>query len=117
MAGPLGRIVAQIIVMSTGVISRAFVQAYRQAVHNASHGNVASTAAKTTLRKKNEMPLQQAREILNFPSSSTPTAEEVQKQFERYFKANDPSSGGSYYLQSKIHTAKETLSAVINKAQ
>lgn len=99
------------------MISRAFVQAHRQAVHNASHGIVASTAVKSTLRKKNEMPLQQAREILNFPSSSTPTAEEVQKQFERYFKANDPSSGGSYYLQSKIHTAKETLSAVINKAQ
>nr|CCA26587.1 conserved hypothetical protein [Albugo laibachii Nc14] len=117
MAGPLGRIVAQIIVMGTGVLTRAFVQAYRQAVHNASNGNIASAAAKAPLRKKNEMPIQQAREILNFPPNSTPSPEEVQKQFERYLKANDPSTGGSYYLQSKIHTAKETLSAAIHKSQ
>ncbi|KAJ0391472.1 hypothetical protein P43SY_004008 [Pythium insidiosum] len=109
MSGPLGRVIAQVIVMGAGIVSRAFVQAYQQAVHNAKTGNTAAMTAKTAIKRKNVMPRTQALEILNFPTSATPSAEEVQKQFQRYFEANDPAKGGSFYLQSKIFRAKEAL--------
>lgn len=114
MSGPLGRIVAQVIVMTTGIVSRAFVQAYQQAVHNAKTGNTTVMAAKTVTRK-NGMPKSQALEVLNLAPNSTPSAEEIQKQFTRYFEANDPAKGGSFYLQSKIFRAKEALEVVEEK--
>lgn len=114
MSGPLGRIVAQVIVMTTGIVSRAFVQAYQQAVHNAKTGNTAAMTAKTVTRK-NAMPKAQALEILNLAPNSTPSADEIQKQFTRYFEANDPAKGGSFYLQSKIFRAKEALELVEEK--
>ncbi|KAG7399366.1 mitochondrial import inner membrane translocase subunit TIM16 [Phytophthora boehmeriae] len=109
MSGPLGRIVAQVVVMGAGIVSKAFVQAYQQAVHNARSGNAGAMAAKTVVRK-NKMSKQQALEVLNFPTSGpAPSSEEIQKQFTRYFEANDPAKGGSFYLQSKIFRAKEAL--------
>ena len=41
--------------------------------------------------------------LLCFPPSKT------LQQYEKYFAANDVSKGGSFYLQSKIHRAKEQL--------
>lgn len=108
MSGPLGRIIAQVVVMGAGIVSRAFVQAYQQAVHNAKTGNTAAMTAKTATRK-NVMSKEQALEILNFPTSAKPKPDEVSKQFTRYFEANDPAKGGSFYLQSKIFRAKEAL--------
>lgn len=109
MSGPLGRIIAQVVVMGAGIVSKAFVQAYQQAVHNARTGNTGAMAAKTAVRK-NQMSKQQAREILNLPTSGpAPSSEAIQKQFTRYFEANDPAKGGSFYLQSKIFRAKEAL--------
>uniref|UniRef100_A0AAV1VN23 Mitochondrial import inner membrane translocase subunit tim16 n=1 Tax=Peronospora matthiolae TaxID=2874970 RepID=A0AAV1VN23_9STRA len=111
MSGPLGRIVAQVVVMGAGIVSRAFVQAYQQAVHNARSGNAGTVAAKTVTGKK-KMSKQQALEILNFPTSGVvPSTEDIQRQFTRYFEANDPAKGGSFYLQSKIYRAKEALEA------
>jgi mitochondrial import inner membrane translocase subunit TIM16 len=111
MSGPLGRIIAQVVVMSFGVVSRAFVQAYQQAVHNAKTGNTAAMTAQATARRNNKTIMQraQALEILNLSTTSTPTPEEIEKQFQRYFEANDPAKGGSFYLQSKIYRAKEAL--------
>ena len=32
----------------------------------------------------------------------------------RYFSANDPSDGGSFYLQSKVHNARDTILSDLN---
>ncbi|GAB9472315.1 hypothetical protein Gpo141_00009496 [Globisporangium polare] len=111
MSGPIARVIAQVVVMSAGIVSRAFVSAYQQAVHNAKNGNAgpAAMAAKSAVKGKNFMSREQALEILNFPTSAKPTPEEFSKQFTRYFEANDPAKGGSFYLQSKIYRAKEAL--------
>lgn len=109
MSGPLARVIAQVVVMTAGVVSRAFVTAYQQAVHNAKTGNTAAMTAKTAVKGKNVMPREQALEILNFSTSAKPNPEEITKQFTRYFEANDPAKGGSFYLQSKIFRAKEAL--------
>lgn len=36
------------------------------------------------------------------------------QRFEKYFQANDPASGGSFYLQSKVFRAKECLEEVLD---
>lgn len=110
MSGPIARVIAQVVIMSAGIVSRAFVSAYQQAVHNAKNGSAGpAMAAKSAVKGKNVMPREQALEILNFSTSAKPTPEEFSKQFTRYFEANDPAKGGSFYLQSKIYRAKEAL--------
>ena len=55
------------------------------------------------------MPLDQARSVLNLGEKGTYTATDVSSQFDKYFKSNDADGGGSFYLQSKIHNAREAL--------
>jgi len=33
----------------------------------------------------------------------------VTKQYDRFYKANDAAKGGSFYLQSKVFRAKESM--------
>lgn len=54
------------------------------------------------------MTKEEALKILNIKESDA-TAEKVMEQFEKYFEANDPKKGGSFYLQNKIYYAKELL--------
>lgn len=37
------------------------------------------------------------------------------QQYDKYFSQNDPSKGGSFYLQSKIYRAKECLEKEIEQ--
>lgn len=48
----------------------------------------------------------QARKVMSLKE-----AEEILKgaDFDKMFAANDPKNGGSFYLQSKIHNANETV--------
>ncbi len=41
------------------------------------------------------------------------TREEVVSAYDKFFEANDPAKGGSFYLQSKIFRARETLEEVL----
>ena len=90
-------------------------------------GNVKQAAA--AMARRGKMQESQAREILNIPPE-TPicleTVEEVRplyskikatlisnnmqlQQYTKFFAANDPKEGGSFYLQSKIYRAKEAM--------
>jgi Pam16 len=39
------------------------------------------------------------------------------QQYTRYFEANDPSTGGSFYLQSKVFRARESLQELLTLQQ
>ena len=47
--------------------------------------------------------------ILNpcLPSGCPPS--HILQQFTKFFEANDPKKGGSFYIQSKIYRAKEAI--------
>mmetsp|Transcript_6212 Transcript_6212/g.12620 ORF Transcript_6212/g.12620 Transcript_6212/m.12620 type:complete len:134 (-) Transcript_6212:1024-1425(-) len=105
-AGPIVRLFVQVFVASFGVVSRAFVQAYQQAAANPNAAKQAAANAKRTLRK--EMPLDEAMKILNFDATPTSVAE-LSERYDRFFNANDPKKGGSFYLQSKFYRAKEVV--------
>ena len=107
VAGPLARLIAQITVIGAGIVSRAFVQAYQQAAANARAGG-GQTAQQAKRVIRNKMSQDEALKILNFEAMPK-SYDEVVAQYDKYFTANDPKKGGSFYVQSKVFRAKETL--------
>ncbi|CAM9003288.1 unnamed protein product [Rhodiola kirilowii] len=109
------KILANLIVMGSGMLARAFVQAYRQAIANASKSGVAQEAVKNAVRGSKTLTEQEARQILGV--SEKATWEEVMQEhslcdqkYNTLFERN--AQCGSFYLQSKVQRAKECLESV-----
>jgi import inner membrane translocase subunit TIM16 len=43
--------------------------------------------------------------------------EDVMERFKRLFDANDPKTGGSFYLQSKVLRARERIEMEVRSAE
>ncbi|CAN4098310.1 unnamed protein product [Withania somnifera] len=83
---------------------RAFAQAYRQALTNASKNGVAQEAVQNIRRASKNMTETEARQVLGIAENSS---------WEDVLQSN-----GSFYLQSKVHRAKECLESLYqSKAQ
>ncbi len=107
MSGFFARVVAQAVIAGAGILTKAFVQAYARA--QAGGGGAAGAAgAMRSAVAGSRMPLDMARGVLNVEKGGYDAAA-VQSQYERYFAANDPDAGGSFYVQSKVHSAREAL--------
>ncbi|XP_050220845.1 mitochondrial import inner membrane translocase subunit PAM16 like 2-like isoform X1 [Mercurialis annua] len=103
------KILANLIVMGSGILARAFVQAYRQALTNASKSGVAQETIQNTIRRGSKvMTEQEARQILGVTEQTS--WEEIIQKYDGLFERN--AKNGSFYLQSKVHRAKECLEAV-----
>ncbi|XP_042492378.1 mitochondrial import inner membrane translocase subunit PAM16 like 2-like [Macadamia integrifolia] len=103
------KILANLIVMGSGILARALVQAYRQALQNASKSGVAQETIQNTIRRASKtMTEQEARQILGITENTA--WEEVLQRYDTLFERN--AKNGSFYLQSKVHRAKECLEAV-----
>ncbi|KAJ4981723.1 hypothetical protein NE237_032560 [Protea cynaroides] len=103
------KILANLIVMGSGILARALVQAYRQALQNASKSGVAQETIQNTMRRASKtMTEQEARQILGVAENTA--WEEVLQKYDTLFERN--AKNGSFYLQSKVHRAKECLEAV-----
>ncbi|KAM9780059.1 coronin-7 [Neosynchiropus ocellatus] len=100
---------AQVIVMGVQVVGRAFARALQQeyaASQAAARARGRSGQQSAAASSITGMSLQEAQQILNVEKLSP---EEIQKNYEHLFKANDKSVGGSFYIQSKVVRAKERL--------
>ncbi|XP_019176756.1 PREDICTED: mitochondrial import inner membrane translocase subunit PAM16 like 2-like [Ipomoea nil] len=102
------KFIANLIVMGSSILARAFVQAYRQALANASKSGVAQEAAQNIIRTGKLMTETEARQILGVTENST--WDEILQKYDNLFERN--AKNGSFYLQSKIQRAKECLEAV-----
>ncbi|KAJ0054453.1 hypothetical protein Pint_01290 [Pistacia integerrima] len=102
------RILANLIVMGSGIMARAVVQAYRQALANASKNGVAQEAVQNIRRTGKIMAEPEARQILGVTEQSS--WEEIMQKYDNLFEQN--AKNGSFYLQSKVHRAKECLETV-----
>ncbi|CAL9121872.1 unnamed protein product [Musa textilis] len=102
------RILANLLVMGSGILGRAVLQAYRKALENANKTGVANEAIQNIRRASKAMTEQEARQILGINEQST--WEEILKKYDALFERN--AKHGSFYLQSKVHRAKECLEAV-----
>ncbi|KAG0251421.1 mitochondrial import inner membrane translocase subunit TIM16 [Mortierella polycephala] len=112
-----GRVIAQIIVMGSQIVGKAFMEAYRQAAANAARGGGhhaakngsggSKTAAADAATRKAGMTVDEAMNILNITKEAD--LAKVVKNYQHLFKVNDKAVGGSFYLQSKVVRAKERL--------
>ncbi|WOL04273.1 mitochondrial import inner membrane translocase subunit tim16-like [Canna indica] len=108
------KIIANLIIMGSGIVGRAVLQAYRKALENANRNGVAHEAINNIRRAGKTMTEQEARQILGISENST--WEEIMQKYDTLFENN--AKNGSFYLQSKVHRAKECLEAVYqNKNQ
>nr|CAB3264642.1 mitochondrial import inner membrane translocase subunit tim16-B [Phallusia mammillata] len=102
----------KVIMAGMQVVGRAFTRAVRkefnaskQAAERAGGGaQGAKSASSSSLFG---MTLDEAKQILNV--SDPANAEQVLKNYEHLMKANEKSTGGSFYLQSKVYRAKERI--------
>ena len=103
------KILANLIVMGSGILVRGLVQAYRQALQNASKSGVAQETLQNAVRRGSKaMTEQEARQILGVSEQSS--WEEIAQKYDNLFERNGKK--GSFYLQSKVHRAKECLETV-----
>lgn len=117
--GPLGRILAQGVLLGVSILARALPAAYGAALANARKSGAdkaASEAARqgASFLGKARISKEEALQVLNL-SEGEATAEAVQRQYERYFEANRVEKGGSFYLQSKVYRAKELLDEYVKE--
>ena len=63
--------------------------------------------------------MDEACKILNVkpPQGTNTDMEHVVERFKSLFDRNDPSKGGSFYLQSKVLRARERIELEVRKAQ
>jgi len=114
------RILANLLVAGGSALVRAASQAYRQALVNAQRTGVASEAAnavgggaRAAFGGRSAMRVEEAREVLGVSEGAT--YEEVHARFERLFESNEKS--GSFYLQSKIYRARESLDGTYDEEE
>ena len=108
IGAPIARLLANMVVMGSGVLGRHFLQAYKEALANGGKaaGAAAGSAARESL-KRSGMPDGEARMILNVKPKA-PDAE-ILEASEKLAAMNDPEKGGSKYLQQKIVNARDSL--------
>jgi import inner membrane translocase subunit TIM16 len=107
----MAKYIAQIVILGTQVIGRAFARALRQefaASQEAARrgGGGQKGASRAAANARTGITLEEAQQILNVDKLDP---ELVAKNYEHLFNANEKSKGGSFYLQSKVVRAKERL--------
>ncbi|PSS07613.1 Mitochondrial import inner membrane translocase, partial [Actinidia chinensis var. chinensis] len=105
------RILANLLVVGSGIMVRALSQAYRQALANASRNGVSQEAVQNIKRVSKIMAEPEARQVLGVTKHSS--WEEIMKKYDNLFEKN--AKNGSFYLQSKVHRAKECLEVVYRR--
>ena len=107
----MAKYIAQIIILGTQVIGRAFARALQQefaASQEAARrgGGGQKGASRAAANARTGITVEEAQQILNVDKMDP---ELITKNYEHLFNANDKSKGGSFYLQSKVVRAKERL--------
>ncbi|GAA5938739.1 import motor complex subunit PAM16 [Sporobolomyces koalae] len=125
------RVLAQVVILGSQILGKAFVQAWRQAARNArasesvgggGAAGAGSARGGSGVDRQMGMTLDEAANILNVkkPSEAFQESElqQMLKNFDHLFAANNPLTKegkphSSHYLQSKIVRAKERIEAEV----
>jgi len=107
----MARQIAQIVLAGAQVVGRAFAKALRQeiaasqaAAARAGGGKQGAESSASNL--KLGMTLEEAKQILNVEEIDK---ERIESNYDYLFNINDKSTGGSFYIQSKVFRAKERI--------
>lgn len=107
----MAKYLAQIIILGGQAIGRAFAKALKQEIQMSQEaakraGGGQQGQNRAAANAKTGMTLEEAKQILNVNDLKP---EEIRKNYEHLFNANDKAKGGSFYLQSKVFRAKERI--------
>ncbi|KAI1003062.1 hypothetical protein K3495_g5148 [Podosphaera aphanis] len=114
------RIISQVVVIGSRVFGRAITEAWKQASASSQYARAqAKNPNALSSYSSHGLSLEEACKILNVkpPQGGAINAEEVTGRFKKLFDVNDPSKGGSFYLQSKVLRARERIEAEVRNAQ
>lgn len=99
------RLLVNVVITGAAVFGRAFTEAYKQAA-KASASAAATGASKA--KSVGGIPVDEAMKILNIDKNDLLMAE-IDKKYEYLFDVNSKEKGNSYYLQSKVYYAMDSL--------
>lgn len=111
LVSAMAKYIAQIIVLGTQVVGRAFARALKQEIAASQQaakqaGGGPEGARRAAANASTGLTLEEAMQILNIEKLDS---ESIKKNYDHLFQANEKSKGGSFYLQSKIVRAKERI--------
>ncbi|KAL8810408.1 MAG: hypothetical protein Q9223_002436 [Gallowayella weberi] len=114
------RIITRAVVLGIRGFSRAVAEAYRQASANSKYAQTAAGSSSSSSHNfvSSGLTLDEACKILNVkpPRAGEANLEDTIERFKRLFDLNDPTKGGSFYLQSKILRARERIELEVREA-
>ncbi|KAL8692330.1 MAG: hypothetical protein Q9218_002623 [Villophora microphyllina] len=118
------RIITTAVIVGARVLGRAFTEAYKQASASSKYARAAVDSSGSSSSTANSfassgLTLDEACKILNVrsPQGGKADMEDVMERFKRLFDTNDPTKGGSFYLQSKILRARERIELEMKQTQ
>ncbi|XP_069144635.1 mitochondrial import inner membrane translocase subunit PAM16 like 2-like [Solanum lycopersicum] len=96
--------------MGSSILARAFVQAYRQALSNASKNGVAQEAVQNIKAASKTMTEAEARQILGVTEDSS--WKKIVQNYESLFERN--AKNESFYLQSNLKFLFKNFNVVVS---
>lgn len=107
------RLLVNVIFTGASVFGRAFTEAYKQAAK--ASASAAATGA-TKAKSVGGIPAEEALKILDIDRNEL-TMEEIDKKYEYLFDVNSKEKGNSFYMQSKVYYAMDSLKKEIEFLQ
>lgn len=99
------RLIVNVVLTGASVFGKAFTEAYKQAA-KASAASAAAGPAKAT--SVGGIPVDEALKILNIEREQF-NKDILQEKYNYLFDVNSKEKGNSFYLQSKVYYAMDTL--------
>jgi import inner membrane translocase subunit TIM16 len=105
------RIITQVVFSGARIIGRAVTESYRQAAASQKYAQASQNGGGGGAFASSNITMDEACKILNVSPGKMGTIEleGVTERFKKLFDLNEPSKGGSFYLQSKILRARERI--------
>ncbi|RLV94699.1 Mitochondrial import inner membrane translocase subunit TIM16 [Spathaspora sp. JA1] len=100
------RLIVNVVMTGASVFGRAFTEAYKQA---AKASAATATQGPTKASSTGGISVEESKKILNLESSTELNLDKVQEKYDYLFEVNSKEKGNSFYLQSKVYYAMDTL--------
>ncbi|XP_014203680.1 mitochondrial import inner membrane translocase subunit Tim16 [Copidosoma floridanum] len=108
----MAKYLAQIIVLGSQMVGRAFARALKQEIAASQEaakraGGGQQGSQRVAANTKSGITLDEALKILN--ADKLEQTEVIERNYKYLMDANDRTKGGSFYIQSKVFRAKERI--------
>ncbi|SGZ53642.1 CIC11C00000004879 [Sungouiella intermedia] len=99
------RLLVNVVITGAAVFGRAFTEAYKQAAKTSA---AAAATGASKAKSVGGIPVDEALKILDIDRKDL-TMAEIDKKYEYLFDVNSKEKGNSFYLQSKVFYAMDSL--------